>query len=74
MTYFHKYTLNPCKQGRIWMDRWDLAKFVDEYTNKVNDPSILRHSGILGAADEAVFNNLLEKKSLFLKAWSAMVF
>jgi hypothetical protein len=48
---------------------------VDEYTNKVNDPSILRHSGILGAADEAVFNKLLiNKKSLFLKAWSAMVF
>ncbi len=44
------------------MDRWDLAKFVDEYTNKVNDPSILWHSGILGAADEAVFNKLLKNK------------
>jgi len=62
MTYFHIHTLNPCKQGRIRMDRWDLAKFVDEYTNKVNDPSILRHSGILGEVDEAVFNKLLKNK------------
>jgi hypothetical protein len=43
------------------MMRWDLAEWLERLTVYAEvgfDPSILRHSGILGAADEPVCNTV----------------
>ncbi len=42
---------------------WDLAEWSERLTTNTVDSSILRHSGIWGAADEAVFNYVLKNKS-----------
>ncbi len=40
--------------------KWDLAEWLERLTaNSLGfDPTIFRHSGIWGAADEAVLNNV----------------
>ncbi len=44
------------------MCEWDLAEWLDRLTaNAEVDRSILRHSGIWGAADEAVLNKVHKK-------------
>ncbi len=56
---------------------WDLAKWLERLTDNAIvatrnslgfDPSILRHSGIWGAADEAVFNKVKVHKKLIKKS------
>jgi hypothetical protein len=66
--------------NKISLYRWDPAEWLEHLTANAEvdkspgfDPSILWHSGIWGAADEAVLKQYIEKRNFFVK-WSKEVF